>query len=335
MVYLDNAVYRSDIETAIGHVIGFENFYQKKVVIFGATGLIGSLITDCLIYANMVRNAGIVIYAVSRSIEQLKKRFGSEQTKYLNFMEADVTQIELEMKADYIIHAASYGHPSAFQEKPVEVLLSNVVGTQRVLALAKMNEGCRVLYVSSGEVQEQVDHLTVRACYPIGKKAAETLCISWLTEYGVEVVLARPCHTFGANMTKNDNRAAAQFLSSAAKGIHIQMYSAGEQLRSFAYVADCVSGLLTVLAAGEAGAVYGISSGECCTLRAFAEQCAVVGNCRVAIHTPTTAQQTEMSPIRKQLVDNSALIKLGWQPAFSIDEGIRRSIKIIREMGEL
>ena len=332
MRYLENAAYRSDIETAISHTKGFHDFFHKSVLILGASGLIGSFITDCFLYANDKLSAGISIYAVSRNIKQLKSRFGDVQDNCLNFIEADVTTMDIRMPFDYIIHAAGYGHPRAFREMPVEVLLSNVVGTQKALEIAKLNVTCRVLYVSSGEAQEEVDHISTRACYPMGKRAAETLCISYKKEYDVDVVIARPCHTFGANITENDNRAASQFIMSAAKGVNIEMYSMGEQVRTFSYVADCVSGLLTALAVGESGTVYGISTGESCSVKEFADKCAAAGNCRVKIHMPSNTESAEASPIKNQIVKNDAIRGLGWQPAFSIDEGIARSVRIVKEI---
>ncbi len=332
MKYLKSDTYREDLKTAVEHIVGFEMFSDKSVLVLGASGLIGSFLVDCLLYANEHFHSQIAIYAASRNIDQLRERFGRRQADDLHFIEMDVTEADFDQTFDYIIHAASYGHPKAFRETPVEVFLSNVIGMQKVLEMAMHNRRCRVLYVSSGEVQEQVDHLSARACYPMGKKAAETLCVSWNQEYGTDVVIARPCHTFGANMTRKDNRAASQFLMSAAGGANIVMYSAGEQLRSFSYVADCASGILTVLAKGECGAVYGVSSGTCCSVRMFADQCASAGNCEVKVHLPTDAQKAEASPIKNQIVRNDALKHLGWQPAFSIEEGIRRSIQILREM---
>ncbi len=335
MKYLENEAYCSDIKKTIEHSVDFSAFFNKKVLILGASGLIGSFITDCFLYANKMLNAEIMIYAVSRNIEQLKKRFEGSSGNNFNLIQADVCSLNNKLSVDYIIHAASYGHPQAFRETPVEVLLSNVLGTHKVLEIARQNIGCRVLYVSSGEVQEQVEHLSVRACYPIGKKAAETLCISYQKEYGVNVVIARPCHTFGANMTETDNRATAQFLKAAAKGIDIKMYSEGKQRRSFSYVADCVSGLLTVLADGTCGTVYGISSGEICTVKEFADKCAAIGKCRVEIHLPDKLEKAETSPICDQIVESQRLKALGWQPSFSIEEGIKESVKIIREVGDV
>lgn len=333
MRYLECGVYRESIEAAIAHTVNFHVFENKSVLVLGASGLIGSFITDCFLYADEKMDAGIMIYAAGRSKERLRNRFGDACEGRLAFIEEDVTVMDIDTPFDYMIHAAGYGHPKAFRETPVEVLLANVIGTYRVLKMAERHPGCRVLYVSSGEAQEEVDHLSVRACYPMGKRTAETLCLSYHQEYGTDVVIARPCHSFGANAAGHDNRAATQFIAAAARGETIEMYSAGEQMRSFSYVADCASGLLSVLTSGENDVVYGISSDESCTVRAFAEFCARHGGSRVEMHLPTGTEQAEASPIKEQIVDNSALKALGWQPACTIEEGIQRSIQILRETG--
>ena len=333
MNYLKSKTYCSHIEKALRHTLDIESLFGKSVLILGASGLIGSFLTDCLIYVNETRGAEISLYVVSRKIERLEKRFGEEKRPYLHFIEGDVCNLKTDQVFDIIIQGAGYGHPKAFREIPVEVLLANVIGTQRVMEIAKRNADCRVLYLSSGEVQEQVDHLSFRACYPIGKMAAETLCISYLEEYGVDVVIARPGHTFGANVTSEDNRATAQFLLAAAKGKTIEMYSEGSQKRTFTYVADCVSGLLTILTKGEKGAVYGVSAGESCTVRQFAQQCGISGNCKVEQYEPTKTENKEATPIENQIVDNGALKALGWNPSFSIKNGIRETIEIMSEMG--
>ncbi len=331
MRYLNSKTYRENVKTAIEHTAGFEGFANKSVLILGASGLIGSFITDCFLYANGSLGTGTATYAASRSMEQLRRRFGDGSENQLHLIETDVMAMDIKEPFDYIIHAAGYGHPQAFRKMPAEVLLSNVTGTQKVLETAKLNTACRVLYVSSGEVQEEVDHLTARACYPMGKRAAETLCISYNKEYDTNVIIARPCHTFGANVTGNDNRATAQFIASAAEGRNVKMYSAGEQIRTFSYVADCASGLLTVLAKGQIGEAYGISTGESCSVREFAEKCASAGNCRVEMHLPDDTEQVEASPIANQIVCNNALRALGWMPAFSIDRGIEDTFRIMME----
>lgn len=125
--------------------------------------------------------------------------------------------------------------------------------------------------------------------------------------------------------------AATQFILSAAKGVDIKMYSTGEQIRTFSYVADCVSGILTALTRGVSKKVYGISSGERCSVREFAMKCAVVGKCRVEMCIPDSVRKLETSPIADQIVNNVILRELGWRSAYSLDDGIRNSIQIMKD----
>lgn len=327
MRYTGNKLYAADLEETIHQTLDFEYFRNKKVLVLGATGLIGSFLVDCLLHANVTRNMGIHVTAVSRSIARLQECFGSETAELL-FLEKDVSALEDAIQADVIIHAASNAYPHAFRELPVETMLANMLGTYRVMEIGRRNPQCRVLYVSSGEVQEEVDHLSVRACYPISKKAGETLCLSYIEEYGADVVIARPCHTFGPNATEKDNRATAQFINCAAGGEDIVLNSAGTQVRSFMYVADCVSGLLTAISCGAAGEVYNVSSDETCSIRQFAEKCADFVQGKVLNKMANEEEQAEASPIREQILDNISLKSLGWRPIYSIENGIARSIRI-------
>lgn len=333
MNYLENEVYRADVESTIASVNGFEYFDNKKILVLGATGLIGSFLVDCFLYANLNRNMNIDVYAVSRAREHLATRFRTESDK-LHFVETDVTSLKLRERMDIIIHAASNAYPRAYREYPVETMLGNILGTHRVMEIARKNPDCRVLFVSSGEVQEYVNHLSVRACYPISKMAGETLCLSYMQEYGVDVVMARPCHTYGANVTKNDNRATAQFIASAVQGDDIVLNSPGTQVRSFAYVADCAAGLLTILACGQKGHVYGVAADETCSIWQFARRCADAVNTQVWVHDANAAQKAEASPIKEQIVENDDLKALGWKPLFTIEQGIEHSIIIQRQIGD-
>jgi nucleoside-diphosphate-sugar epimerase len=331
MEFLENETYRADIAGAIRATVQFDFFYHKRIVVLGASGLVGSFLVDCFLFANQLYHAEIDIIAVSRSREHLERRFGAEST-HLHFLESDVTELKLAEPADILIHAASNAHPRAFRENPVEIMLGNFMGTQRCLEIARKNPGCRVLFVSSGEVYGNIENLSPRACYPVSKMAGETLCLSYIAEYGVDAVIVRLCHTFGPNSTAMDNRATAQFIGLAAKNRDIVMNSSGSQRRSFAYIADGASGIFTAIIRGKTGDSYDVASDEVMSIREFAETCAGFAGRKVIRLEADEIARAEASPIPSQIMKNDKLKELGWAPAFSLCDGVGHSIRIQREI---
>ena len=237
-------------------------------------------------------------------------------------------------------------HPAAFNGDPVGTIIGNVESTFALLEYLKKHCGKRLLYVSSGEVYGQgdvsisafkeeyagyVNALSPRSCYPLSKRTTENLCVSYWKQYGGETVIVRPCHTYGPCMTTTDNRAHVQFFHNALDGEDILLKSAGRQMRSYNYVADCVAGLLTVLINGEPGEAYNLANPESrLTIAQLAAKIAKAESKKVVFEDPTSVEIANQSPIAKQVLDTQKLEKLGWKPAFSIEEGISHTLSICK-----
>ena len=340
-------LYTEDLETTLAHAVDIEKLYGKKVLITGATGTIGSFAADALIHLNQKVKANIRVLLAGRSVEKLQNQFGNhDNVKYLSY---DLNApIEFDEAIDYVIHAAGNAHPAAFNGDPVGTIVGNIDSTHRLLEYMKNHGGKRCLYVSSGEVYGQgdisldafdetysgyLDILSARSCYPLSKRMTENLCVSYWKQYDIESVIVRPCHTYGPFMTPSDNRAHTQFLHNALSGEDVVMKSAGTQMRSYNYVADCVAGLLTVLVNGNVGEAYNLANPKVrVTIAEFAEKIATAEECKVIFDAPTEADVANRSPIPKQILATEKLESLGWQPAFSIDLGIRHTLDILKEM---
>ena len=131
----------------------FSKLRNKKILIVGSTGTIGSFLVDTLMRRNSLYNDNITIYAGSRTLTNIEKRF-SEYLDNDNFVSFpfDITKDnDIDILVDYIVHAGSDSYPKAFLETPVEVMESNFVGTNNLLKYCK-NHDARMLYSSSGEV---------------------------------------------------------------------------------------------------------------------------------------------------------------------------------------
>ena len=307
------------------------------ILITGATGLIGSCLVDVLLN-NPHRN--YQVYALGRNEERARQRFSRywEESDF-HFIRHDICQpLATDISFDYIIHAASNASPNFFKEKPVEVIKSNIMGVESLMDYGLAHDMKRMLFVSSGEIYGEgngrqfvetdsgyVDCATPRACYPSSKRAAETLCVAYATEYGADVVIARPCHTYGPYFTESDNRVYAQFIRNLLKGKDIVLKSRGEQHRSWLYVVDAASALLTILLKGAKGEAYNVADAQSnISIRELAELLATAEKRQVVFDIDEANGNT--TPITCATFSTEKLARLGWQPRTAIAEGLTHTL---------
>ena len=334
-------LYQSDIEAIINSIPG-RDLSGKRILVCGATGLLGTLLVDSLIYLNRKENSGIAVTAMGRSASKLKDRFDEyAQNGEISFMVQDIMEpFATNLCFDYIIDCAGNSHPAVFNSDPVGTLLGNIRGVENILNLAK-NCNARVLYISSGEIYGQnrsdtpmaetytgvLNLSTSRACYPEGKRASEALCQSYAAQYDVDVVIARPCRIFGPTMTAADNKASAQFIRKALARENIILKSDGTQKFPFIYGADAAAALLHILICGNTGEAYNVSSPLCeTTLKDFAQTVANSQNLSVIFEL---SEEPGGSKVNNDLLDPSKLQALGWQSRFNLKDSIERTLHIL------
>ncbi len=320
-----------------------EDLRSKSILITGASGLICSAFVDCLMYYNTQHKASIKIYAVSRNEEYARKRFGAcWENPWFTFIGHDVIEpFSLDVPLDYIIHGASNASPKRYATDPVGTMKSNLWGVANLLELAKEKKA-RLLYISSGEVYGEgdgsdfseeysgyVNCLNPRACYPSSKRASETLCISYKEQYGVNVVIARPCHIYGSDIERDD-RAFAQFLRRVKTGEDVIMKSEGRQVRSYCQVEDCASALMYILLRGTNGAAYNIANRESViSIKELAELIAKIGEKKVVLDLSSEQESKGYSVVQRAVLDSSRLESLGWKPLVLLEDGLNRILNSV------
>lgn len=329
--------YLQDIRSLFETGLDLSTLNDSRILVTGATGLIGSCLVDVLL-TNPHRN--YQVYALGRNEERARRRFNNYwETADFHFIRHDISlPLDSDIRFDYIIHAASNASPNFFKEKPVEVIKSNIIGVENLMEHGIRHGMKRMLFVSSGEIYGEgdgrefteadsgyVNCATPRACYPSSKRAAETLCVAYAAEYGADVVIARPCHTYGPYFTESDNRVYAQFIRNLLDGKDIVLKSRGEQYRSWLYVVDAAHALLTILTKGAKGEAYNVADEQSnITIRALAELLAGAEDRQVVFDIDDANGNT--TPITRATFSTEKLAQLGWRPLTTIAEGLQHTL---------
>ena len=316
-----NENYARGLLETCGAVPGLDGLRGKRVLVTGATGLIGSCLVDALLLMNGARDMGVEIHAAGRSESRMRERFGAAMDDpRFHFVPYDAAKpLSIDFVADCVIHAATSAHPLAYATDPVGVMQANVVGAMHLLEAVKAWGHGRFLLLSSGEIYGEnpvfeagfsetdigvVDTMKPRACYPEGKRAAETLCAAYA----------------------DNSRADAQFIRNALAGRDIVMKSAGSQVRSWCYVTDAVAALLTLLLRGEAGQAYNVANRRAvASIREYAQTLADIAGVKLTFELPSETEKAGYTRVTRAVLNPAKLEALGWQPRYGLREGLEES----------
>lgn len=339
-------IIREDIEIIIDQNINWDLLKDSVVLVTGASGMLGSYIVKTLVVLNETKDCNIQIYGLMRNPDKLE----SDIRKKINVIRQSVTEpIKTDVRFDYIFHTASPASPLIMKKDPVGTIAANTLGAWYTLKLAQECSAKGHLFISSREIYGQpysdqkvfkedtygfVDPLDPRSCYPEGKKAAETMAVSYYSQYGINTKIARLAHTFGPGMSVDDGRVQADFLRDVINNRNIILKSEGTAIRTYTYVADAVCAIFMIMLNAPADErVYNISSeADTVSIKELAE--AMVNafpekNLSLEFDIPERTDNDGTAPFTLGILSSDKIKKIGWNPIFTLDEGIKRTVKYL------
>jgi UDP-glucuronate decarboxylase len=305
---------------------------MTRVLITGGAGFIGSHLAERLLDAgNEVIIVDNFFTGSRRNILHLMDHPNLELVRH------DVIQPIL-LEVDQIYHMACPASPVHYQYNPVKTIKTNVMGTINMLGLAKRTRA-RILQASTSEVYgDPIQHpqtegywgnvnpIGIRSCYDEGKRVAETLCMDYHRQNGVDIKIIRIFNTFGPRMAENDGRVVSNFIVQALRGEPLTVYGEGQQTRSFCYVDDLVEGIIRMMTQSPddfVGPVNLGNPGEFTIMELAEKVIAMTGSRSEIIRLPLPPDD----PTQRRPDISLAKAKLnGWEPTIALDEGLKRTI---------
>ena len=346
----EQSLYKEDVERVAELVLPWENFQDASVFISGATGLIGSFFIDVLMWRNTNKKSNCRIYALGRSEEKAQKRFSCYfDSSLFHFIPHNINesmQGKVDENMDFVLHLASNTHPVAYATDPIGTIATNIIGLKNMLDFSVQHHAKRFVFASSNEIYGEnrgdqelfdehycgyIDCNTLRAGYPESKRCGEALCQAYMKQKNLDVVIPRFTRSYGPTMLESDTKAISQFIKKAIAGENIILKSAGNQYYSYTYMADAVSGLLTVLLLGETGEAYNIADQSSdITLKDLAAILADIAGTKVVFEIPDATEKAGYSNATKARLDGKKIKDLGWFPYFNIKNGLLKTVTLLK-----
>ena len=306
---------------------------MTRVLVTGGAGFIGS---------NLVRAL------LERGDEvRVLDNFSTGNRANLDGLDVDIVEGELRSyervhnavrRTEVVYHLGALGSVPRSVQDPLTSSAVNVEGTLNVL-LAARDEGVRrVVFSSSTSVYGSSRTLPTsegEPCDPISpygvaKLAAERYCVSFTRVYeAFETVVLRYFNVFGPRQSPFSQYAAAVplFIRAIAAGEPVPINGDGEQSRDFTYVGNVVDATLRAAdTPGVAGEIFNVAAGAPATVNAVADMIgAILGKPAERIHLPSRP-----GDIRDSWADlTKAERLLGYRPAVTLEEGLRRTIEFL------
>ena len=348
----EHPLYIEDIERTARLPLPWDRLKGSGVLISGGSGMIGSFLADLLMYKNREEGLGCQVIVLGRNEKRLQDRFSLyKEDPLLRIFSQDVNlpldPSIFEQKLDYIFHLASNTHPLQYATDPISTVTTTIIGTNNLLSLALELGIRRFVFASSVEIYGEnrgdreyftedycgyIDCNTMRAGYPESKRAGEALCQAYIRQKNLDIVIPRLSRTYGPSMLQSDTKAISQFIKKGVAREDIILKSEGTQYYSYSYVSDAVSGILYCFFFGGCGEAYKIADRASDTsLKDLAKIIAEEAGTKVVFEIPEETEREGYSKATKAVLDSGKLQGLGWRAGHRIQEGLKRTVQILRK----
>jgi UDP-glucuronate decarboxylase len=309
--------------------------FQLRVLVTGAAGFLGSHLVDELL-------------AMGHEVIGVDNFYTGSKTNLTHLIDnpdfeiirQDVTDV-MKFEVDQIFNLACPASPIHYQRFPVQTIRTSVLGSINTLDLATRLD-IPIFQASTSEVYGDpavnpqvesywgnVNPIGVRACYDEGKRAAESLFFDYHRQFGTKIKIGRIFNTYGPRMAFKDGRVVSNFIVQALENAPITIYGDGRQTRSFCFVSDLISAIVT-FGFSNASVIGPINIGNPkeFTMVELAQKIIALTNSKSEIvfrDLPEDDPRQRMPDIQK------ANLLLSWNPKISLDEGLTLTVNDFKD----
>jgi len=313
----------------------------RPTFVTGGTGLVGTAVTKRLL------SLGASVVCLVRDWVPESELIGSGALANVTVVRGDVRDQALlerilgEYEIDTVIHLAAQTIVGTANRNPVSTLDTNIAGTWALLEACRRSPLVKQVVVASSDKaygdQDKLPYredspLNGRNPYDASKSCADLISLMYAHVYDVPVVVSR-CANFYGEGDLNWNRLIPGTLRSFLRKERPIIRSDGKSLRDYLYVEDVASAYLDLV---EAQAAKPQLKGEAFNFSAEApltalEVVGLIGKLMDVSLEPDIRNEAKHEIRHQYASAEKARAMIGWRPAYSMEEGLSRTIAWYRQ----
>jgi len=317
-----------------------------KVMLIGGAGFIGSCLAKKLIENGdevVIHDAFLnYISPFNSNYEKLLKLRFEEIKDKVKLIRGDIRhkgrflKILKREQPEKVVLLAAFPISTVSNEFSEDAIGINLNGTVNVLeSIREVDSVKRFIYTSSSMVYGDFQYCPANEEHPLNpidvyggtKLSGEHLTKVFHKQYGIDYTIIRPSAVYGP--TDVNRRVSQIFIENALKGKPLILHNGGEAKLDFTYVKDIVNGFFLALKSEKAvNQTFNITAGQGRSLKEFVEILkTLMPNIEVRIES---LPKNEKRPERGALDITKARRLLGYNPQYSLEEGIKEYVEFVK-----
>jgi len=302
------------------------NIKNKKILVTGGAGFIGSQTVDYLI------EKGAEVAIIDNLITGKKENINPKATFYeMNIIDSKLEEVFKKESPEFIYHFAFNVLVPKSVENPL-IDMDSIVGSVNLLKCARDFKVKKIIFSSSGFIYGNTKNLPTKeaesvdpiSSYVVAKSSIEDYFRFFNKAFGLPYVILRYATVYGPRQTMG---AMSDYIRKLASNSQAEIWGDGNKTRDYIYVNDIINANLLSLDLPDdySNPVFNVSTGVETTLNELYGKIAELLNkkSKPIYHPDRPGELMRFS------LDNSKIEKaMGWQPKYSLEDGLKSRLKL-------
>lgn len=310
---------------------------NKKILVTGADGFIGSHLTETLVRRGYSVKA-FVLYNSFNSwgwLDSLPNDIKSQVEVFSGDIRDPYGVKQAVQGTDIILHLAALIAIPYSYHSPNTYVDTNITGTLNILQAARELGIEKVVHTSTSEVYGTALYVPIDEKHPLQgqspysatKIGADQLALSFYRSFNTPVTIIRPFNTYGPRQSAR--AVIPTIISQIASGNQTVKLGVVHPTRDFNFVLDTAEGFIAMAHADNVlGEVVNIGSNFEISVKDTVDLIAKIMNVKVDIESEDIRKRPEKSEVERLWADNSkAKELLNWSPKYSIEQGLKETVE--------